>query len=118
MTQSRMNKLKNSNKETKEKKRMPQREYADNTSINNTYHTVACTLRDTQSEVLKESHFQVTGNHTKKFMKKQELPNSWGELHQLFRAQLSKVCSMDATGSRAWLPPQELTHQAPRTEQP
>lgn len=97
---------------------MPQWEYADNTSINNTYHTVACTLRDTQSEVLNESHFQVTGNHTKKFMKKQELPNSWGELHQLFRAQFSKVCSMDATGSRAWLPPQELTHQAPRTEQP
>lgn len=103
-----MNKFKNSYKKTKEMERIPQEGYADNTSINKTYHKIACTLHDMQSKVLKESNFQVTGNHTKKFMKKQELPDSWGALHQLFRSQFSKVFSMDATGSRAWLPSWEL----------
>jgi len=46
--------------------RIPQQEYIDNTSINKMYHKIARTLRDTWSKVLKESNFQVTGNHTKK----------------------------------------------------
>lgn len=104
-----MNKFKNNNNKNKEMERIPQQGYIDNTSINKMYHKMACTLRDMQSKVLKESNFQVTGNHTKKFMKKQELPNNWGQLHQLFRSQFSKLFSMHATGSRAWLPSWELS---------
>jgi len=63
---NRINKFKNSNKKTKEMERIPQQEYIDNTSINKMYHKIARTLRDTWSKVLKESNFQVTGNHTKK----------------------------------------------------
>lgn len=59
-----MNKLKNSNKKTKETEEIPQQEYTDNTSINKMDHRIACTPCDIQSKVLKELYFQATGNYT------------------------------------------------------
>lgn len=81
---------------------MIQRGYIDNVSFNNMYLKIACTLHDMQSKVLKESNFQVTGYRAEKFMRKQELPDSWKELQQPFRSQFSKAFNMVTTGRRTW----------------
>lgn len=52
---------------------------------------IACTLHDVQPKVLQESNFQVTGNSTEKFMKKQELPDSQ-EGHISFSGPSSARC--------------------------